>query len=697
MRTAIDTTIPHLRRHAPVLALLLALATTALVYGRALGLPFFYDDTFDLTRTEEQSFGSLLRGIHGYAYYRPLPLLIWKALYLLQGRYDPALLHGIALLAHALAGWLLYLLVRRLTGSEWALVPMLLFLTFPFGYQVVPIVGSLFHPLVVLLMLATLYLYLVGRSEARPALLAASAGTAVLAYWTHEFGVLVAGYVVALELVLWWRRGERRPSFWPLAHLTGAAAFLLVWASVPKAPSPVPADTGEVVHKLLFYLQGLAYPATGLLVPLQDRLGWQVADRTLLAGGLALGVAALAYWSAVGWGPRRPERSEGSVFRVMATGKTDPSSHRMTLEAATETGSRSRVPISLIALLGLGWSVTALAPIVWRLNWPYVENAPRLLYLPAVGAAVVWGLLPALGGRSRWLTLAWRGAVCLGLVLTLWLSLRTIERRMDMLGDGGRLVEGVVAAAQAHPDDRLLFVNIPSWFALHHQEYARGNLGVTMLPNYIGLDRVIYAHTGLKVDVQSLGFAHRPGEWPYGWDPHGAPVEAAAVDAAVRAADVVYTAVPGPGGPNVYAVGGLARGSTAGAAPVASLRAGVDLVAARIDGTPDALTLDLSWHVHRPFAAGTVEVVQLRDPDGAVVAEWRGYALNGIWPPELWRVGDRIDDRLRLRLAPASQTGPLSVWVGLVPADSAASIDDIIEIGTVAPEARVPSLREQRS
>jgi hypothetical protein len=62
-------------------------------------------------------------------------------------------------------------------------------------------------------------------------------------------------------------------------------------------------------------------------------------------------------------------------------------------------------------------------------------------------------------------------------------------------------------------------------------------------------------------------------------------------------------------------------------------------------------------------------VVQLRDAAGKPVQEWRGYAMNGIWAPELWRAGDSIDDRSVLRLARPSPPGPYSVWLGLARAD----------------------------
>lgn len=634
--------------YSPWLALAVCLLTTLLVYARALSYPFFYDDTFDLSRTESQSFLSLLAGIDGYAYYRPLPFMIWKTLYLVQGRYDPVVLHGLSLLAHSLAGWLLFLLLRRFTGSVWALVPALLFLTFPFSYQVVPIAGSLFHALVALFILATLSLYADGRIRQRPHLILLSLITTALALWTHEYGVLVLGYLLGLEAVLLLSHKVRRPSPWLLGHLAVGALFLLVWTSVAKAPSPVPANRDELIQKALFFLQGMAYPVTAQLIPLQGRFGHEIGERTLLFGGLAVLVALATY---------------------LLQGRR-----------------------ALIALIAVAWIVVALLPVWWRLNWPYVENAPRLLYLAAAGAATFWGLLLSIRFRRPWLTVAWRAAGLLMVALVIVQSIAFISIRMDMLRYGGQLVDGVTEAGEAHPGGSLLFLNVPSWFVQHQRDYPRGNLGVTMMPSYIGLDRVIYTHTGAQVRVESLGFRAETNSWRFGWQPHGPEATAEQVDAAIRGVDEVYGADLTRENVAIRPIGGLIRDDST-APSIATLGSGVSLSRAGVDGTSDRLSLTLDWQVHAPLSGEHEVLIQARDEAGVPVAEWRGYALNDTWAPRLWQAGDRIADRSVLRLPEPTGSGPYTVWLGLVGPDGSLlpvvseagmSIDGgLLRIGTV--------------
>jgi hypothetical protein len=486
-------------------ALCACLAATLWLYGPVIGLPFIFDDAFDLPRAEGQSALSLLRGIDLYVYYRPLPLLLWKALREVQGRYDPATLHAVSLVAHALAGWLLYVLTRRAAG-QWAVLPALLFIAFPYSYQAVTSVSSVFHLLVTAWLLLTVLLYVEGRARGRTRLVAWSVVTAALACWTHELGVLVVPFVFVAEGVFWRLSdgggSSRAPRPWPVAHAAVAGIFLAMWSTAARRPEARVPPVDELAQKGLFFLQGLAFPATAQLVPLQERFGHRLGadfgERTLLAAGAA-GVLALAAYLAA-------------------------ARHR------------------LAALLALGWCALALAQAWWLLDWAYVVDAPRLTYLASAGAAVFWGLLPSLRFPSAVFTWAWRAGSGLALAAVLWQSGAFVRARVAMLGDGAHVVRSVVAAGAAHAGQSVAFVNVPSWLVSHRKEYARGHLGVTLIPAYLGLDRLVYTHTGVRVDADSLRFQPVTTGYRYEWDAHGRDVSAAELNAAAAAAQAVYEA-----------------------------------------------------------------------------------------------------------------------------------------------------------
>src|SRR5262249_28056255 len=133
---------------------MLLLVIVSLLYRDVLHYAFMYDDGLDLARGETRSVLSLLTSGEGAFYYRPLPFLLWKGLPALLGRYDLFWFHLPPLLLHGLNAYLVYRLARGLRlGPPTALLSALLFVVFPFNYQVVPWAGALFHPLVTALVL----------------------------------------------------------------------------------------------------------------------------------------------------------------------------------------------------------------------------------------------------------------------------------------------------------------------------------------------------------------------------------------------------------------------------------------------------------------------------------------------------------------------------------------------------------------
>ena len=143
------------RRHPLLFALLLAalaLGGTLLLYGEALRLPFLFDDMIHMRWLEGETLSSIWTGAEGLGYYRPLTMSVWKLDDLLLGANDPLRLHLLNLLLHALNGALTaFIAWRAFLGRgriAFALLSMLLFLTFPFSYQAVPSTSSLSKPLI---------------------------------------------------------------------------------------------------------------------------------------------------------------------------------------------------------------------------------------------------------------------------------------------------------------------------------------------------------------------------------------------------------------------------------------------------------------------------------------------------------------------------------------------------------------------
>ena len=610
-----------LDRWADWIALLYCVALTFAVYWRVLGFSFFLDDSFDLTRTETETFRSLLGPLQGYVYYRPIPFMIWKGLRLLEGRYDPVILHLLPVAAHILSGWLLFLLIRRLTGSLWAAVPATVFLLYPFSYQALEILGTLVHTLVTTELLAVVFLWYEGRRLRSPVRLVAAAIIAVLALWTHEYGVAVFPLVAGMEAVFWLRRSIRRPSLWLLVPFLAEVAYLKIWFSLNK-PHYDYVTRSDMIHNLGFWLQGFAFPATAQTNWLTSHFGHNPAHVVYALGGAAVlaGLALYALNGKLWWG-----------------------------------------------LLALAASLLGFLPAVPTLTYGYVENGPRLLYIAAPGCAVFWGLLPMLRLPHPRATTIWRGAAVAAAVLALAQGVVFIHRRIVMLEYGSTEAQGIIALGVQHNGGSLLVLNAPSWFAPKTQEYPLGHLGVQIEPSYIGLDRLIYAGSGAHVKVESRALAPNVSGWLYDFEPHGPqPIDHNAVDARLRAGaalvvvdlfhDSLAARVPGTIQPDQPAP------TTRSAIYGDSLW----LLGTNVQRSGSLVTITTRWYVVKPLPADYMFWTQLRDASGATVVERKDYALRGMSAPRLWRTGDVVEDRLVLDLSGVQNSSGLRVWLGMV-------------------------------
>ncbi|HET7034483.1 MAG TPA: hypothetical protein VFI42_02270, partial [Thermomicrobiaceae bacterium] len=602
----------------PWLALAGSSLVTLAVYGRALGFSYFFDDAYDLTRTESFGYWQILaHPFPGYAYYRPLSFIIWKALYQLTGRYDPVLLHLLPLAAHAVAGWLLFLLLRRLTGSNWSLLPALLFLTYPFSFQAVEILGTLMHTLVTAELLAMLVLWYDGRTRASWLHLALASLLAAAALWTHEYGALAAPLLLALEGLLLFQRRIRRPSLWLLVPLVFEALYLQLWFTMDK-PGSGNFTHADVGSNAAIWLQNVAYPCSRQVAWISDQLG---GDPLTLVFVLSLAGMALAI-------------------------------------VAYQLGGRRWLP-----LLALAAGAAAFAPSAVSLTYEYVQNGPRLFYVVAPASAAFWGFLPALRFKRPALTLGWRVATLALLAVVVAQSVLFIQRRTVMLAYGTQMAQGIIREGARHDGGSLLILNVPAWFAPKTQEYPRGHLGVQLEPGYTGLDRLVYAGSGARTTVDSGALDPQINSWHYNFQPHGEPLSVEAIDARLRAGEPLAVAELEPDRIAVREPGSLTAGQPAPAEHQAAF-SGLWLVSASTTRDGDHLTVVSRWYVAGSIPGDPRLRVELRDPGGKLLAERSGYALDGCSPPRLWRPGDLIEDREVFAL-PGTR-GPIAARMGLV-------------------------------
>lgn len=447
-------TTQKLRGAVGVILPLLPVGLALFLYREALSLTFYWDDPGGhLLWIERRSALSILTSAEGIAFYRPLPLLLWKALRSVSGGYDPVAFHLLSVLTHGVNVLLVWLVALRLSRRQFfAAMAATLFAAFPYSYEAVAYVGGFFHPLATAFGLGAFLLYLKFRETGRTRDRAGSLFMFLLALLSHEGALVVALIVLGHEMVV--RPGHLKQTFSRAGpYFLVAVFFLVVWWMTPKLPrltgiSALP----EIATNVLFVLQGWIYPLSYHVRSLAAQMGWSEAS-TLLALSAILAVTL------------------GSLAR----------------------SNRRR---ELLLNAGL-WTVLPMLPAAVLLRSDYVLTGPRLFYLSSVGIAMVWALaLEALFGLVRHRSWGWRVvgltslAIGAGLIarpsqVVISCNLDSYQAVAEFLGE----VEEI--AGKTDPDQTLTLVNPPLYTTDLGQRgagcvnpFAYGRSGVLVIPPY---------------------------------------------------------------------------------------------------------------------------------------------------------------------------------------------------------------------
>lgn len=592
--------------HRPWLALTLwGLLLIGLVYGRSLTLPFFFDDFVHLPYVDSVTLGDMWRTAGSLAYYRPLPFVLWKLLYLLFGYHSPLAHHAVNLLCHLLNGLLLAQLAGVLwnTPQRWPRrwLAATLYWLFPFSYQAVPWAGALSQLLVTMLILLALACYWQTQTAVSPrpwTLL--SLFFALLAPFAHENGILIGPL---LTLTHWTTPGAKfshglRPGLlWTLPALL----WLPLWWLAPKAvDGQIQINGSEPLRQnLTYFAQGLAYPTTWLGGWLRDQQGWpdMAAAGLLIAAGLLL--ATLVLWS-------------GNANR------------------------RAWLP-------GLWW-LTAVFPATLLLPFDYIINGPRLLTAASVGIAWLWAdvILTLTRHPSRWRTSLAVGS----LLLLLGQNITFIWARMELHHLLGTAVHQATHLSQEIAPAPLTLINFPSWLAPTQASYALGHEGVQFWPDYAHPNALVATQTGQPATVNLVRHDATRATPPYFYGVSGPPLDWATL---LPAAGQIYAASYTPQTITLYPAGAITTAPDENA-PVAEFTQeenGRLLTLHRATLTPHAngLLIDLLWQLHAPPTEEITLFVHAIDPSGQLVAQADGDPLAGTYPFAQWQPGQTLHDR----------------------------------------------------
>ena len=644
----------RLTRHSSLFWLIVLTIATLLVYASALSYPFFWVDPIDIGLARERSILQIFTTSQGYLYYRPFAFTLWKSLATLQGEYHPFAFHLIHILTHVVNVWLMFALAKRLLQQTFAAgVAALFFAWYPFSYQTVTWVISP-QPQATLFMLLSVIFYFDGRvnyqeSRLQPELhqLAStrlkprlqsidkkiwiSVLMLALALPFQENAASFGFVIAALEVLIVRRRphpptpspnssgeGAKGVKWYPLLHIGLCVAFVALWIIIPKDPDSTIARFDQATGWYL--LQGLIWPVAGAVgawrvwFPALSNPAWAPL---IIVAPITLLLLFVAYWR----GRKLP-----------------------------------------LFFFGLIWYTVMVLPIWATRGFGYVGTSPRILYVAAGGAVLIWAGLLTLDFRlvrvNRWWKLISRVLVAAILVQ----SALFLHTRQTLHDQTMPAIWDVVNAGQAAGNEaQLLYINAPDQITPKWREFPVGFFRAVLMPVSVELGQYVELQTGVRPQTQSLTvpkLAHLE-DYPYNVDMRGETVDQAKLSAAIRDADQVFIAEYDPSGDVKIVVAGRLATQPPGQ-PIATFDLRLELAEAALDRDNQRLTL--IWNCLAPLSPDVTIFVHVFDAQGQLVTQADGAPLHELFPLSACLPGEQIRDVRALSLPANSVTLKVGVY-----------------------------------
>lgn len=597
----------------------LAIGLSLYLYAGTLTLPFFQEDSMHIRWLSWHNPIEPFFTAVGAPDYRPLGKSILKFWYLVLGHHDPVWLrwHNIVfnilniVLIGKLMSWLNTSRQRYVAGG----LAALLFGALPFAYQAIPWINNFFYPLVNLLLLSMTAVYWQARLRHSRRLLVLALFLCALAPFEIEYGLMASSLLFTVELVLCLQKRQKAP--WLTGVLIGLGlniAFLARSLTIPKDPYYFGPPTW---HRTLliatYFLQGLMYPISPLAVPLMAR--------TTLSDVSAIALVCLP------------------LLACMAG----------FLAYRRQWG---------ILLASLFWFGLLNLPAIVFADFNYVSNSPRLLYPAGVGIVWLWSsFLTAVFFEPAYQRLKLT-LVTLFTLFVLWQNVNFVQIVLRHYQLAKQPIAQLTALARTIPtEDHLLVVNFPSWISPQKATFAMGNFGVQIIPFYIDIQELIYAHNDADHPTQAIQFTNIRQEQPYYSGLLGTSTNYDTLPQYLSDNGDVYVA---QWSEKEIALAHAGRVSQVDlGATVAQFADQLTLAVPATAVSDNTLHLTLHWQVRQVINRDLTVFVHLYGPDGQLVAQTDGYPLLGLSPFWLWPAGQTLADE---RVLPWPADAPVGTY-----------------------------------
>lgn len=589
-------------RHSSFIWLIILTIATLVVYASSLSYPFFWVDPIDIGLARDRSILQVFTTSQGYLYYRPFAFVLWKLLATLQGEFNPFGFHLVHIVTHILNVWLMFALAKRVLRQTFAAgIAALFFAWYPFSHQTITWVISP-QPQATLFMLLSAILYFDGQVNNRRKLIWLSVGMLAIALPFQENAVSFGFVIAALEGLVIPRPPSRVKGvrWYPLLHIGVCLAFAALWFIIPKDPDSAVARFDQASGWYL--LQGLIWPVAGAIG------SWRVWFSTLsnpawapliIAAPITLVLLIAAYWRG------------------------------------------RKLPLFFFGLIWFGMMVL---PIWATRGFGYVGTSPRILYVAAGGAVLIWAGLLTLDFRSARMNRWWKIAIVGAVVVILAQDVVFLYTRKSLHDQTMPTIWDVVNnGQQAGSNAKLLVINAPDQITPKWREFPVGFFRAVLMPVSVELGQYVELQTGVRPQTQSLTVPAlaQLENYPYNVDMRGEAVDQAKLSAAIRDADQIFIAKYDPSGAvTITEAGGLT--SQPPGQSIAIFDGRLQLAEAALDSDHQRLTL--IWNCLAPLSADETIFVHVFDAQGQLTAQADGAPLRELFPFSECQPGEQIRD-----------------------------------------------------
>ncbi|MCP5096168.1 MAG: hypothetical protein GY943_11490 [Chloroflexi bacterium] len=493
---------------------------------------------------------------------------------------------------------------KRFPQLKWrGIVSGTLFILFPFSYQAVPWVGSIFHLLVTTLLLLSMICYLCFWHTKQIFWAIFSFFFALLAPLAHEIGVLAAPLIIVSPYF-----NKKKSDYKDFLIRTVWIIPIFIWFFLRSNAEGSGAGISFVNFESMFQngaylLQGVAYPITGF----------------------------------GGWLMRQFELNDMVTAVTLST-----ITIILILIIQIKYGFKKQflVPWMIIFFAGL--------PFILFLKFGYVVSAPRLLMFASVGIAWLWAdVLWCIHHiiRSRTKSQIIQKGLPVGLfILLIVQNIGFLKQHMflhNMLGSVTQEATQLVKEA----DKPLIFVNLPAWIAFKDVTYPLGHEGVVFMTEYIPDKQLISAQLEREFDFSLLKYNDLQQESPYYFDILGEGTDWPALYAT---GGQLYLTNLEEKSISLKLIGGFSilpqLESPTATFATAHGHDVIVLQSSRIETTPQGLKIWLEWKNVTPITDDLTVFVHIVDATGQLIAQNDGYPLSGMYPINIWPENTLLQD-----------------------------------------------------